>query len=269
MRKVHDDIASLMAAEARKQQLDQQVLDAKTRATSKLHEVEEHIAQLRKSYAVEYETSKRELDDDQQKLMHSQKYLDRIKEQETILQKKLDEIKIVSQSIAKEADERGKMITSTQEHMHVLKLKHEKLRTELEKEHQNLTHMIQLNEEQENHLKKTQKELFARIEENEKSLQQKQAEIKTLPQKFKELIEHRSEIHDIISQISSREVELKAEVERLQHQAHTLSMSMQPAEIELELERMHKKLSDIASMRAFFKEKVVRLTQLLDLKGVL
>jgi chromosome segregation ATPase len=264
--KVEEEISLLRDAEKQKENLDEQILEAKRRSLNKIKEIEDHTRKEKISYERAFSQAKQELRKDDDLLKKSENFLQKVKDEENYLQKRLKEVQEMSKKIQDEVEVRSKMLADTEEHIIMVKKKHDLLKDDLESEQVVLKRMIDENEEQEKLIGELQKTIIAKMDEGEKRLDAKEKEIRDIPKRFKEMIEHKKDIKDLLNVITHEEIELKEEITELRRQSRILSLSIGTKDFGKEIDKLNLRISDITSKRAFFKEKVTKLIKLLDWK---
>jgi chromosome segregation ATPase len=137
---------------------------------------------------------------------------------------------------------------------------------QLEEEQESLKTIIAENEEQEKMIEKLQNTIFEKIEQGERRIEEKEEELKDLPQRFKQLIKHKKDIQDVLKVIEHEETELKEEIKDIRKAATSLRLSLGAKEFDKELQQLDNKIDMIIEKRSFFKDKVNKLIKLLDWK---
>lgn len=261
---VNEELTELQIAEDKKEALDRRILESKQLSQKKLQEVEDHIRKLKESFESSYAQTRKDLAADEEMFAKSQEFLDKVKSQELELQKRLNEIKTMSVTIKDDVESRAKKIEENQIHILNMRKKHDELKAQLEEEHENLKDLLEENEQQEKEVAQLQKNLFDKMSKEEADLSSTESDIRQFPQRFKELVAHKNDIHELLNVIGHEEIELRKEIDELRRLSNDLASGVENTKYLQELEKLSNRMNAITSKRSFFKTKIEQLVNMLD-----
>lgn len=236
----------------------------KKRSETKLQEVMKHLRENEIEYKDHFKKAEEELQKDEVLLEESNKFLQKMRQQEKEIEQKLKIVQELSAGLETELAKRQDILEKTEERISHITKNYNKLKSELQTEHNELRTILNENVEKEKTIQEIQKEIFEKMTAEEKLISAQEEELKSIPDRFKTLLERKKEISDILQMLHHEEDDLKRAIQKLTIHAKSLHHLSDFTDAQEKLAELEKQLGDVSSKKSFFKDKITSLLSLLD-----
>ena len=260
---VDSDIDKLKKAERGKEDLDKQIIEAKKNALNKISEINSHLAKQKHEYGKFRSEAEGEVSKGSEIFNKQSKQILKMKTQSDILKHKLAEVQELSKHLEKQVYGKEDFLASSEKKFAALKEKHEDLKTELGNEHKMMQSLIKENEEKEKEIRGLQQKIFQDMVAGEKKLDKEQQEIKDIPKKFKNFVEKKNQVQDIIKNIIHEELALKEQLSSVIKKGRAMQLSIKSDEYKKQLKALNENIDAIGKKRNYFEGEIKKLVKLI------
>jgi chromosome segregation ATPase len=262
MRHVQDDIAELERAEKDKERMDKEINSSKESYIGKISAINKKIKDEQEEYEELNKDIRKEVDETARIFETERKEAESIVESEKYLEQKLKEVNELSDSIQKKMDSEGKKVQDSEKKLADLKKRYEDMKAKLDKERQYILKSINDNKFKEMEITKKQEEIIKKMQEKQKDVGEELSELKELPDKFRQFINRKEKIKEILTKVRNEEKGLKEKLEQLSAKGRILKITTGKEQFDKEMKALEKDVDGISSKRNMFEEQLEKLTKL-------
>lgn len=262
LRHVEDDLFELEKAEKEKERMDEDISNSKEAYMHKIAEINKKLKNEKESYETVCKGIIKEVDETAKVFNSKKKEAQSIVESEKYLEQKLKEVRELSDSIQKRMSTENKKMGECEQKIDSLRKRYDDMKRDLEKEKQSILSSMNDNKLKEMEITKRQREIVKKMEEKQKELGTGLSELEDLPGKFKQFMERKARIKEILNKIKDEEKGLKGKLDEITAKGKLLKIISGKEEFDKDVKVLEKELNSVTSKRNIFEEQLEKLTKL-------
>jgi len=265
LRHVQDDILELEKAEKDKEMTEKQIAESKEGYIKKMSSINRKLKEEKSDYDKISEEIRKEVEETARMFETEKKEAQSIVESERLLEDKLNRVKELSGDIQKKMSKESKKISDSEQKLNTLKQRYEEMQNSLMKEKQDILKSMNENKLKEVEITKRQGEIIKKMQQKQKEVGSELGELEDLPGKFKQFLDRKSKIKDVLESVAKQEKELKTRLNEILVKEKALKTTMGKEEFDKEMKELEKELDRVTSRRGFFEKELNKLVSLVKL----
>lgn len=263
LKHVQNDVFELERAEKDKEMMDKEIENSKEEYLQKISTINKKIRVEKDDYEKISSDIRKEMDETAKVFEIEKKEAQSIINSERYLEQKLGEVKELSEGIQKKMGNETKKISDSEQKLNMLMQRYGEMKNRLQKEKQGILGAMNENKLKEIDITKRQEEIIKKMEQKQKEVDTELSELQDLPAKFKQFIDKKVKIKEVLIQVESEEKGLKEKLNQLIMKGKVLKTTMGAKEFEKEMERLGKDLEGVTSKRNLFEGQLSKLVNLI------
>jgi hypothetical protein len=266
LKHVEEDLFELERAEKEKERMDKEICDSKESYMQKIGVINKKLRGEEENYRLISKDIKKEVGETAKIFDTEKKEAQSIVETEKYLEKKLDEVRTLSDSIHKKMYDEGKKISDSEDKFETLRRRYEEMKDDLEKEKLNIMSSMNENKLKEMEILKKQEEILDKMKNKREDVCSSLSELEDLPRKLKQFMERKARVKELLGKIKSEEKGLKDKLNEISKKGALLKITTGKEDFSKDLRILEKDLDSVTSKRGAFEEQLEKLTKLIKVK---
>lgn len=263
LRHVQNDVFELEKAEKDKERIDKEIEESKEGYLQKISAINKKIKAEKDDYEKISSDIRKEVEETANVFEIEKKEAQSIIDSEKYLEQKLEEVKELSEGIQKKMSGESKNISDSEQKLNILMQRYEGIKNKLQKEKQDILGAMNENKLKEIDITKRQEEIIKKMEQKQKEVDTELSELQDLPVKFKQFIDKKSKIKEILVKVESEEKGLKDLLNQLILKGKVLKTTMGKKEFDKEMKELGEDLDKVTYKRSFFEGQLSKLVSLI------
>lgn len=248
---VKSELAELEKYQQTKEELRKQIEEQKKDTKNKMEEFSKQISEEQKKYFELVADIKKQ----RQVLTKENTDTKSLEDAEKILNRKLQELKAMTNQIEVKLSGETQMIKDSELHIQRLNQLMSSIRQRVDQEKSVIEPLIQKGKEQEKKVIEMQDRILMRVGENKKN----EAAAKNITKKFKNLFEKKLSVLDLIYKVNKDRDELESGLMELIKKAKTFELSMKKGSASKEMADLEKKFNEVDKKKNTFEDELKKL----------
>ena len=248
---VKNELAELERYQQTKEELRVQIEEQRKETKIRMGEFARQILVEQKKYMELVADIKRE----RQEISKEGTNAKTLEETEKILNKRLQELKLMTTDIEKKLAGENTLIKDSELHIQRLNQLMDNIRERVKQEKTVTEPLIQKSKEQEKNVVELQDKILKKIGENERNV----ADAKKITLRFKNIFEKKLNTLDLIYKINKDRDELENDLMELIKKAKTFELTMKRGDVGKEMIDLEKKFSDVDKKKSAFEVELKKL----------